>query len=501
VAAASAEDGLLLSTDAGQTWRAAGPMRQVASVAFTAADRDVIYAACRKQRVWKSIDRGATWAIASTGITAKMEVLDIVVSPSDPNDVSAIGSENWGGCFLHSANGGRTWSVVEKITPDPFANPTLPAETCKRAAIALSAPRNLAINPQNPRQLFIAANWRSAISNDGGGTWLESSKGADISCVTDIRFFKNRVYVSNMDEGVLASQDNGTTWKQLWPLQYSSELSGHYWRLDVRQIEDELRIFSTSSPWDRQYNQVVVSNDGGKIFKAFHQGLPDYLPTDNSMWGRAYARALAVDPSDPRIVYLGLDGDPTPGKSGGGIFKSVDGGQTWKQLAKQPGSRRMFFGLAVDPSNPQRIYWGACGDKGGIYRSDDGGGTWQRVFSQEQWVFNLHITADGTLYALGNQIHRSTDQGKTWKTLAKLPGSGVIVGFETHPKDPNTIWAAANYWGGPANLGGVFKTTDGGKSWTDITGDLPYRRPLVLRFNPETSELWAGYVGLYRIKQ
>ena len=319
--------------------------------------------------------------------------------------------------------------------------------------------------------------------------------------MTDIRFLKNRVYVSNMDEGVLVTEDNGASWKELWPLHYSGEFSGHYWRLDVRQINGDVRIFSTSSPWAQQYNQVVVSNDGGKTFKASRQGLPDYLPTANSMWGRAYARALAVDPSDPRIVYMGLDGDPTPGKSGGGIFKSVDGGQTWKQLANQPGSRRMFFGLAIDPTNPKRIYWGATADQGGLYRSDDGGGTWQRVFSQEQWIFNLHVTADGTVYCLGNQIYRSTNQGKTWKTLAKLPTSGIVVGFEVHPNDPNTIWAAANHWGGPANLGGVFKTTDGGKSWTDITGNLPYRRPLILRFNPETSELWAGFVGLYRIKQ
>jgi photosystem II stability/assembly factor-like uncharacterized protein len=494
-------EGLLLSTDAGSTWRATGPMRQVVAVAFTAADPNVIYAACMKHHVWKSINKGATWATASAGIAANMEVRDIVVSPANPNEVAAIGSENWGGCFFRSSDGGRSWSVIAKVVPDPLANPTLPAETGNLAPVALSAPRNIAINPRNPQQLFIAANWRSAISSDGGRTWHESDKGADISCVTDIRFFKKYVYVANMDEGVLVSEDNGATWKQLWPLGYSGDLSGHAWRLDVRQIDGNLRILSTSSPWDRQYNQLVASYDGGKTFKPFRQGLPDYLPTDNTMWGRAYARAIAVDPSDPSIVYMGLDGDPAAGKSGGGLFKSVDGGRTWKQLTSQPGSRRVFFGLAVDPTNPKRIYWGASGDKGGIYRSDDGGGTWQRVFSQEQWIFNLQVTADGTVYGLGNQIYRSTNQGKTWKSLAKLPMGCTVVGFEIHPNDPKTIWAATDYWGGPANLGGVFKTTDGGKTWTDITGNLPYRRPLVLRFNPATSELWAGYVGLYRIKQ
>ena len=139
VAAASADEGLLMSTDAGQTWHVTGPMRQVASVAFTAADPNVIYAACMKERVWKSTDKGATWTRASKGITANMEVRDLVVSPVNPNDVFAIGSANWGGRFFRSADGGQSWSVIENITSDPLANPTLSAETVHSAPVALSA--------------------------------------------------------------------------------------------------------------------------------------------------------------------------------------------------------------------------------------------------------------------------------------------------------------------------------------------------------------------------
>jgi hypothetical protein len=162
----------------------------------------------------------------------------------------------------------------------------------------------------------------------------------------------------------------------------------------------------------------------------------------------------------------------------------------------------MFFGLAVDPTDPKRLFWGACSDKGGLYRSEDAGESWELVFSQESWIFNTHVTADGTVYCLGKTIYRSTDHGKSWKPLAKMPIAGsTVVGFDVHPKDPNTLWAACNFWGGDAQNGGVFKTTDGGKTWTDITGDLPYRRPLILRFNEDTNELWAGFVGIYKLKQ
>jgi photosystem II stability/assembly factor-like uncharacterized protein len=501
VAAATSEAGVILSIDGGQTWKTVGPMKRANAVVFAPSNPDILYAAAKAEHIWKSTDGGATWTKVSAGWPDNFEARDIVVSPDNADHVYALGSGNWTGRFYASSNGGQSWTFVDSLTPDPAGNPTLPAETAG-GKVSLSTPPNLAINPRNARQLYIAANWRSAISHDGGATWQESMKGADISCVGDIRFHQGKVYTASMDEGVMVSADNGASWKQYWPLRHSNELSGHYWRLDIREVSGATRIISTSSPWDRKYNQVVISEDDGKSFKAYRDGLPDLLPTANTMWGRGYARALAVDPADPNNVYLGIDGDPANGNKGGGFFKSTDGGKTWTQPDNQPGSRRMFFGLAIDPTNPKRLYWGACGDRGGLYRSEDTGETWEKVFSQESWIFNTHVTADGTVYCLGKQVYRSTAHGKSWKPLAKLPiTGGTVVGFDTHPTDPNTMWAVANFWGGPAQSGGVFKTTDGGQTWTDITGDLPYRRPLVIRYNAETDELWAGNVGLYRLKQ
>ena len=76
------------------------------------------------------------------------------------------------------------------------------------------------------------------------------------------------------------------------------------------------------------------------------------------MWGQGYARALAADPQNEAVLYLGIDGDPDPasGSQGGGIFKSIDGGRHWQQLAQQPASRRMLYGLAVDPTDSKRLF-------------------------------------------------------------------------------------------------------------------------------------------------
>jgi hypothetical protein len=228
--------------------------------------------------------------------------------------------------------------------------------------------------------------------------------------------------------------------------------------------------------------------------------LPDYRPKVNTMWGQGYARALAVDPGNADVLYLGIDGDPADGKGGGGVFRSEDGGLTWQQLSSQPASRRMFYGLAVDPTDSKRIYWGACNEKGGLYRSEDAGGSWQRVFSNETWVFNVLVTDDGTVYCPGKNLWRSTDHGATWNRMTNFTDGRAIVGLEVHPSDPKTLWISTVTWSTGSN-GGVYETRDGGAAWQDITGDLPYRKPLILRFNPETEELWAGCVGLFKLKQ
>jgi photosystem II stability/assembly factor-like uncharacterized protein len=74
------------------------------------------------------------------------------------------------------------------------------------------------------------------------------------------------------------------------------------------------------------------------------------------------------------------------------------------------------------------------------------------------------------------------------------------VGLEADPRDPNTLWISMRTWAGTAD-GRILKTTDAGATWSDITGNIPCKTPQILRFNAATNELWAGWVGLYKIKQ
>jgi photosystem II stability/assembly factor-like uncharacterized protein len=499
VVAATDDAGLVLSNDAGGAWRELATPKKASSVAIAPGDPNILYAAFFKDGVWKSSDQGRTWKTISQGLPKDLSVLDVAVSPANPLDVCIIAAADWNGRFFFSNDGGGTWTDASQIAPDPVADPTLPNDY--KGTTGLSAPRNLAINPLNPQELYIAANWRPCHSADGGRTWTERVRGADISCVYDLRFHQGRTYASAMDEGVLVSEDNGGRWRALWPLKYDPELGGHYWRLAISDNNGVDRIVSTCSPWNSQApNRMVISEDGGKTFSRTGTGLPTTVPTANTMWGTGFARALAADPKNPKTLYLGIDGDPSEGKSGGGIFKSEDGGRSWALLPGQPGSRRMFFGLAVDPTDSRRLYWGACGTGGGLYCSEDGGASWKHVFKNEAWIFNVHVAADGTVYCPGSNLWRSDDHGKSWRQLTKFPfGSHAIVAVETDPADTRRMWFATTTWDGSAE-GGVFETRDAGATWQEITGNLPYRKPLLLRYNPVTRELWAAGVCLFKCR-
>lgn len=497
ICAATLEKGIVRSDDAGKTWTELPTPKHAVSVAMSTTDENLIFGAFASQGIEKSIDGGKSWTACSPGNgSAKVSGREVAISPTDARDVYCITGAGWGGNFYASHDGGQTWTESSKIKYDRDADPTTNE---KGDTVGMSTVTNLAISPADPRELFISANWRPCYSEDAGKTWVERDRGADISCVFDIRFRRGRTYVTCMDEGTLASDDAGAHWRQLWPLAYNKNLSGHNWRVAIWDNSGTDRILSTCNSWDGAPYSVVLSDDGGKTFRASSTGLPATKIKANTMWGQGYLRALAVDPRNPKIVYAGIDGDPTPDQSGGGIFKSEDAGETWQQLANQPASRRMFFGLAVDPTDSNRLYWAATGKDAGPYRSDDGGKTWQKLPWQDGWIFNFLVTADGTLYCPAKNLWRSKDHGQTWTRISDFQGDFQIVGLEVDPRHPETMWLSQVTWGGTE--GAVRKTTDGGKTWVDFTGNLPYRKPMVLRFNPETNELWAGGVGLFKVKQ
>ena len=425
----------------------------------------VVVAAFGTAGLYRSADCGATWSrlMIDAPATPALEIRDVAVNPVHPDTIHILTRTGWNGQHFVTRDGGKTWTRNTTLVRDLVGNPTLPDEAAgSPPSIGLSSIANLAISPADPERLVIAANWYNACSHDGGCTWREASRGADISCVHDLRFAGDSVYAAAMDEGLLRSDDRGATWTALVPRRWKPGLSGHQWRvLPQPRSGKPVRIVSTLSPWrhDREFpNVVLVSEDGGESFDPA-TGLLDYIPRKNVMWGEGYARALAADPNNPDTLYLGIDGDPESAeRPGGGVFKSTDGGHTWRHLSAQPGTRKMFYGVAVDPTDSNRIFWGGCGENAGVWVSADAGVTWNRT-SVADGIFNIEITADGTVYASGDQLHRSTDHGATWNRLTDFPRGATVVGIAVDSEQPTRLWCSRCGWQDRA-IGGVFESID-----------------------------------------
>jgi photosystem II stability/assembly factor-like uncharacterized protein len=207
--------------------------------------------------------------------------------------------------------------------------------------------------------------------------------------------------------------------------------------------------------------------------------------------------AIAVAPSDPNIIYVGSgEGLARPDLSvGNGIYKSTDAGKTWTHLGLR--DSQGIPALAVDPRNPNRVFAAALGhpygasEERGIYLSTDGGENWQKVLSRganvggsdvqidpsnpdtvyaSLWEVRLGPWEDGNQYSgTGGGLFKSTDGGKTWNQLSNgLPKGIIQVDVAIAASQPSRLYAsvATNE---PSV--GIYRSDDAGENWTRITTD------------------------------
>jgi photosystem II stability/assembly factor-like uncharacterized protein len=210
--------------------------------------------------------------------------------------------------------------------------------------------------------------------------------------------------------------------------------------------------------------------------------------------------AIAVAPSDPNIVYVASgEGLLRPDLSvGNGIYKSTDAGKTWTHLGLRDGQQ--IPALAVDPHDPNRVFAAVLGhpygpnEERGLYRSTDGGATWKKILYKNEntgasdvqmdpkdsnliyasmWNARLGPWEDNNEYAGPNGgLFKSTDGGDTWTQLTKgLPKGLEQIYVAIAPSDTNRLYATTASAHGAL---GIYRSEDAGESWTKITDD---RRP------------------------
>ncbi|HEY3813814.1 MAG TPA: hypothetical protein VGL66_11360 [Caulobacteraceae bacterium] len=208
--------------------------------------------------------------------------------------------------------------------------------------------------------------------------------------------------------------------------------------------------------------------------------------------------AIAIAPSNPDILYVGTGEAPVRGvaaASGDGVYKSVDGGSTWRWIGL--GASRQISRILVDPKNPDIVFaavqgdpWKASEDRG-VYRSDDGGATWKKLLYVDPTTGPSDLSMDAhdpnILYAAmwdhqrtpwnvrsggpGSGIWKSTDGGAHWSRLGGgLPKLMGRIGVAVSPVDSHRLYAMIE-----AEQGGVYRSDDAGATWTHTNADQGIR--------------------------
>ena len=178
-------------------------------------------------------------------------------------------------------------------------------------------------------------------------------------------------------------------------------------------------------------------------------------------------RSIAVDPKNPKTVYAG--------SWGSGIYKSIDGGDNWfKPYEDSP-----FVDvndILIDPSNTSIIY--ASTFDRGIWKSLDGGVTWGQLYQVSGGFLSMDPLNNKVLYfgEQGGNIYKTEDAGISWKLLKTINGAGRIS-ISVDPKNPSVIYAGAEYVG-------FFKSVDGGTNWNMQNTGLANSRILCLKVDP-----------------
>ena len=208
---------------------------------------------------------------------------------------------------------------------------------------------------------------------------------------------------------------------------------------------------------------VYRSRDGGWTWKQLDLG----AATECSI-GQAFVTRVLVDPTDRRTVWAGVEID--------GVFRSLDGGDTWTKVVSGL-SDPDVHDMAIAPGRPPRVFTSTNGE---LFWSDDQGGTWTAIGVRAKWPLpyarGVAVKADDprVVFAGCGQtttgetggVLRSSDGGQSWQSLT-LPvrPNATMWGVTTHPADPNRVVA----W---SLFGEVYLTEDGGDSWRKIAREF-----------------------------
>jgi len=359
------------------------------------------------QQMDPSLYSALRWRMLGPFRAGRVNAVSGVVGQPDTFYFGSVGGGLW-----KTQNSGRTWSPIFDST-----------NVASIGAIGVA--------PSNANVIYVGTgepDMRDSIafgngvykSSDAGKTWqhlgLENTKQIGRIIVdpknpnTVFVAALGNAYAANPDRGVYRSHDGGATWQKV----------------------------------------LFKNDDVGAIDLAFD-------PVDSKI---VYATLWNVR-RPPWFIYAPANGP------GAGIFKSLDGGSTWKEISEGiPLEGRGHIGIAVAASNRNRIYAAVDAKDGGVFISNDAGATWSRLSNDKRlwdrgWYFEK-ITVDpknaDVVYVMNTSTYRSTDAGKKWTAIKGAPGGDDYHQLWINPDDPKRMIVASDQ--------GAVVSVDGAVTWS-----------------------------------
>ena len=343
--------------------------------------------------------------------------------------------------------------------------------------------RTIAISgvPGRPHEFYIAAvNGGIFKTTDSGRIWtpiFDDQPTASIGALAVAPSAPDTIYAGSgegrqrpdlaVGDGIYKSTDAGVHWTHLG-LRDGQQIPKIV--VDPRD-PNRLYVAVLGHPYGPNTERGIYrSTDGGATFERV-------LYVDEN----SGAFDLTLDPSDARTLYATLwaarqppwettDGGSFGGKGTSGLYKSTDGGSTWKRLdTGLPGAIQGLsrMAVAVAPSDAKRVYaFATANDKAGVYRSDDAGATWafvngtDRITERGEDLVTLAVDPRDrdTVYETNTTTYKSTDAGKTFVPLRGAPGGDDYQSIWIAPDDPRTILLGSDQ--------GAVISLNGGATWS-----------------------------------
>lgn len=239
---------------------------------------------------------------------------------------------------------------------------------------------------------------------------------------------------------------------------------------------------------------------GGGLWKTTDGG-ENWMPVTDGQIKSASVGAVAVSESNPDIVFIGMGESCIRGNimPGDGVYKSTDAGKTWTHVGFA--DSQAISKIRIHPTNPDIVYvasfgkYGAPSEERGVFKTTDGGKTWKKTLFRDAKTGAVDLSIDvknpNVIYAAlweayrveyqmssggpGSGLFKSTDGGETWTELTRNPGlpSGVVgkIGVSVSPADPNRVYALIEN-----EKGGLFSSDDAGKTWTLVNDNRNIRQ-------------------------